>query len=129
LPVCLGSLIHYTVITSPIVSGKDSCKICQCLTAGLIQSLSSTLYPLIFSSISCIYFSNYFVTYPIPESFTEKSSRKYLYEIVFKAIKKNKKGFISIAIFNFLLLNLICSYYDSSSPNNSPPSPPSSSLF
>ena len=102
LPMFFGAMIHYKVITVPIVSGYEQCSVCQCLKAGLIQAISSSLYPLIYSSVSSIYFADYFTTYPTPDSIKDQSSRKYLYDIWYKAVKRNKTAVISVAIINFI---------------------------
>ena len=102
LPLFFGSVLHYKLITAPIVSGVESCQMCRCLSAGLIQSVSSTVYPIIYSSISSIYFADYFMTFPTPDSIDDKVSRKYLYDIWVKAVRRNKIPLISLSIMNFI---------------------------
>ncbi|XP_054166125.1 uncharacterized protein LOC128963636 [Oppia nitens] len=103
LPMFFGPVLHYTLITEPMMSGVDSCSLCISLKAGIIQSLTSTLYPLIYSSISCIYFADYFVTYPTPDSINDKTSRSYLYNVWLKAIKRHRTAIISFAVINFFV--------------------------
>jgi hypothetical protein len=102
LPLFFGSLIHHLFITSPIIEGKEICSVCQCLNAGLVQSLTSTVYPMIFSSITSIYYAHYFNKYPIPDNINDKTSRKYIYNLLFKSIRRNRIGLTAIGIANFL---------------------------
>jgi hypothetical protein len=102
LPLFFGSLIHYLFITSPIIEGKQICSVCQCINAGLVQSVTSTVYPMVFSSITSIYYAHYFNKYPIPDNINDKTSRKHIYDLLFKSIKRNRIGLTAVGISNFM---------------------------
>ena len=102
LPVFFGSILHYNFITVPITSGIEGCDLCRGLNAGLIQSVTGVVYPMIYSTISCLYFADYFNMYPTPESIKDSTSRKYLYDLCYKAIKKNSIPIVSVSMVNFL---------------------------
>lgn len=102
LPVLFGSILHYKFITAPIASGYEQCPTCQCINAGLIQAITSTVYPVIYGSVSSIYFADYFRTYATPDSIRDSSSRRYLYDVWLKSVSRNKTAIISVAILNFV---------------------------
>lgn len=102
MPLFFGSFLHDVIVTKPISEGRDDCSICERLKGGLIQFSTSTLYPILFSSVTSIYFADYFSTFPTPDSLKDKVSRNYFYNLLLKAIKRNRTGLTFVGISNFL---------------------------
>lgn len=74
----------------------------QIVESAAIHMITSFWYPLLFTSVSAVYFASRTNTFPIPDDLVQSAaSRRYIIDKVFRpTLLKNRNGLIATALVN-----------------------------
>lgn len=74
----------------------------QVVESAAIHMITSFWYPLIFTSVSAVYFASRTHTFPVPDDLVQSAtSRKYIVDKIFRpTLLKNRNGLIATALVN-----------------------------
>lgn len=78
----------------------------QIVESTAIHMITSFWYPLLFTSVSAVYFASRLNTFPVPDDLVQSaSSRRYIVDKVFRpTLLKNRNGLIATALVNTIAI-------------------------